>query len=220
MRACLGQFGSLADWNVFAESWNDLALDTYLVDHGRYRRRRHAVFDARGAQGDPQRIHRAAHQPHYQSKNYNRLQGGIQRWFEPIEQTVGDGSSLRTILSFCHDLFGALAPRVSAWRIEVHQFRIEARPDEPGQPTPEGVHRDGVDYVLVLMVKRTNIAQGMTTIHARDGNLLGSFTLAEPLDAALVDDARVHHGVTAVEPLDAIRPAHRDVLVVTFKRAN
>jgi hypothetical protein len=38
-------------------------------------------------------------------------------------------------------------------------------PDEPGQPTPEGVHRDGVDYVLVLMVRRTNIAQGTTTIH-------------------------------------------------------
>jgi len=111
-----------------------------------------------------------------------------------------------------------MVPEVRRWRVEVHQFRIEARPGEPGQPTPEGVHRDGVDYVLVLMIRRTNIAQGTTTIHARDGQLLGSFTLSDPFDAALVDDASVFHGVTAVEAIDPAKPAHRDVLVVTFKR--
>ena len=46
-----------------------------------------------------------------------------------------------------------------------------------------------------------------------------SFTLTEPFDAALVDDARVYHGVTPVEPLDPAAPAYRDVLVVTFRRA-
>jgi hypothetical protein len=176
------------------------------------------VFAAYGAPTDAgRRIERAAHQPHYQSLDYNPLQGGIERWFEPI--TAGDGSSLRTILAFAHALFGSLHPDVRRWHVETHQFRIEARSDEPGQPTPEGVHRDGVDYVLVLMVRRTNIAQGTTTIHARDGQLLGSFTLTDPFDAALVDDARVYHGVTAVEPIDATKPAHRDVFVVTFKRS-
>ena len=82
------------------------------------------------------------------------------------------------------------------------------------------VHRDGVDYVLVLMVRRTNIAQGTTTIHSLDGTLLGSFTLVAPFDAALVDDARVYHGVTPVEPLNPEEPAYRDVLVVTFKRSD
>jgi hypothetical protein len=52
---------------------------------------------------------------------------------------------------------------------------------------------------------------------AHDDRPLGSFTLAAPLDAALVDDNRVKHGVTAVTPLDASRPAWRDVLVVTFR---
>lgn len=215
----LQRTGALDDWNAFAESWNDLALDTYLADHGRYRRRRHAVFTATNAQaGHASNIVRAEHQPHYQSREYNPLQGGIERWFEPILPAISQGSSLQTILRFSDRLFGAIVPLVREWRVEVHQFRIEARSDEPGQPTPEGVHRDGVDYVLVLMIRRTNIAQGTTTIHARDGHLLGSFTLTDPFDAALVDDARVYHGVTAVEPIDATKPAHRDVLVVTFKR--
>ncbi len=141
----------------------------------------------------------------------------MQRWFEPILPAIAEGDSFQHILKFCRDTFGALAPAVGRWHIEVHQFRIEARADEAGEPTPEGVHRDGVDYVLVLMIDRTNIESGTTTIHALDGELLGSFTLIQPMDAALVDDARVFHGVTAVTPVDPGKAAHRDVLVVTFK---
>jgi len=69
----------------------------------------------------------------------------------------------------------------------------------------------------VLLVNRTNIESGTTTVHAPDGHALGRFTLSAPLDAALVDDARVMHGVTAVHPVDPARPAYRDVLVVTLK---
>jgi hypothetical protein len=127
------------------------------------------------------------------------------------------GSSLTTILEFCRGSFGALAPAIRDWHVEVHQFRIEARSTEAGRPTPEGLHRDGVDYVLVLLVDRQNIASGVTTIHGAGGVPLGAFTLTVPLDAAIVDDQRVAHGVTPVEPIDPSRPAFRDVLVVTFK---
>ena len=204
---------TLADWPAFAASWNELGDDSYLAARGRQRRRRHAVFaaDADGA------IRREPHQPHYQSLAFNTLQGDIERWFEPVAPAIANGTSLRRILAFCHDSFGALAPDVRQWRIEVHQFRIEARADEAGEPTPEGVHRDGVDYVLVLLIDRENIERGTTTIHAPDGRELGQFTLAHPFDAALVDDHRVFHGVTPVIPKDPGQPAHRDVLVVTFK---
>ncbi|KZC42026.1 MULTISPECIES: 2OG-Fe dioxygenase family protein [Rhodanobacter] len=204
---------TLGDWPAFVASWNELAPDTYLAASGRHRGRRHATFsvDANGG------IRREAHQPHYQSLKYNPLQGDIQRWFEPVLPAIADGASLHRMLAFCHDCFGALAPAVSHWHVEVHQFRIEARADEAGEPTPEGVHRDGVDYVLVLLIDRENIERGTTTIHAPDGRELGSFTLAHAFDAALVDDHRVFHGVTPVTPLNPQQPAHRDVLVVTFK---
>jgi len=215
IRPLLERHGALGDWARFAASWDDLVVDQYLVDHGRFRRRRHAVFsaDADGA------IRRETHRPHYQSRDYNRVYGGIERWFEPIDTALGAGASLQAILKFCVAFFGALAGAPTRWDIEVHQFRIEARPDEPGQPTPEGVHRDGVDYVLVLLIARNNIASGTTTIHAADGTQLGSFTLTQACDAALVDDKRVFHGVTAVEPIDPAQPACRDVLVVTLRRA-
>ena len=80
------------------------------------------------------------------------------------------------------------------------------------------MHRDGVDWVLVLLVSRVNISEGETSIGDLARRPLGSFTLTDPLDSAVTDDNRVYHGVTPVTPLDPARPGHRDVLVVTFRR--
>jgi len=213
------EMGSVLDvngmqgWAAFAASWDDLGLDTYMADGGRYRRRRHAAFAAT-ADG----ITRKPHQPHYQSRDYNLLNGGIARWFDPVSDEVGDSAALNAILGTCHHLFATLSPIPDPWHVEVHQFRIEAQPGVQGRPTPEGMHRDGVDWVLVLMIRRENIASGETTIHDLDRRPLGSFTLALPMDAAWVDDSRVFHGVTPVEPRDPAAPAFRDVLVVTFRK--
>ena len=213
MRAALEACGPLADWNMFADSWNDLAADEYRTTGDR--RRRYAVYavDRSG------RVERQPHQPHFQRAEYNVLYGGVERWFAPITDAVGDADTMTTVLRCCDRLFRRLAPDAGTWHVEVHQFRIEARADAPGQPTPEGVHRDGVDFVLVLLVSRANIISGTTTVYALDGHPLGSFTLSQPCDAALVDDHRVAHGVTPVAPLEPSRPGHRDVLVVTFRAA-
>jgi hypothetical protein len=212
MRSLLAAHGPLTDWEAFAASWNDLGLDTYMADGGRYRRRRHAAFAV-----SADRVARLPDQPHFQSRAYNSLNGGIARWFDPVLPDVADGPTMRAILASCCDLFDRLSGSRS-WFTELHQFRIEARAGAAGRPTPEGKHRDGVDHVLVLLVGRTNIREGVTTTHDLSGRLLGSFTLTEPFDAALVDDHRVLHRVTPVEPIDPARPAYRDVLVATFRR--
>ena len=215
MRATLEEIGPLSDWPAVAASWNHLVVDPYLAESARFRRRRFAVYRA-NADGA---IERQPHQPHFQHREYNRLFGGIERWFEPIAPEIGDSATLRTIIAFCARFFSALATGVVCWHVEVHQFRIEARDAAPGQPTPEGIHRDGVDFVLVLLVNRDNIASGVTTVYDLAGSPLGTFTLTDPFDATLVDDNRVAHGVTAVAPLDPARSGCRDVLVVTLRHA-
>lgn len=215
MRSMLADTGSLDDWVYFASSWAGLLTDIYMADGGRYRRRRHGVF--RVQKGGL--IEREPHQAHWQGLDFNPLNGGIERWFAPLEESIGRSSSLSTIIAWCERCFGACAPLAQTWRVEVHQFRIEARIDVPGLPTPEGMHRDGVDYVMVLLIGRSNIASGTTTVADLNGTPLGSFTLNAPFDAALVEDARVQHGVTAVEAVDPLFPAYRDVLVVTFRKS-
>lgn len=213
LRPQIELFGTLADWDAFSASWNDLHVDPYMADGGRYRRRRHACFTiARDAAPEL-----TPPQAHYQSLDYNRLNGGIARWFKPIAPAVCQGACMDTLLRFGARLFEQLSPHTLRWHCEVHQFRIEASENQQGQPTPEGSHRDGVDFVLVLLIQRHNIASGTTQVFDPNHNELGSFTLAQPLDAAIINDQRIFHGVTPVTPLDPQLPSYRDVLVITYR---
>jgi hypothetical protein len=204
----------LSDWQVFRESWDRLKLDTYMADGGKYRMRRHATLSALPSsvlyKVEP-------HQAHYQSLNYNTLNGGIARYFEPIDQDVIQGATMSAVIRLGCEIFGRLRPYCS-WHIEVHQFRIEAKEGGIGKPTPEGVHRDGVGFVMMLMIGRTNLVSGSTTIYDLDKRRLDEFTLQCPLDLAIVNDEQVYHGVTPIVQLDTDKSACRDVLVITFKR--
>lgn len=210
MRRLLGT-DAVLDVAAFAGSWNDLPLDTYMADGGRYRRRRHAVFTAEAGQ-----LTRQPDQPHYQSLRDNPLNGGVARWFAPVRDDVADGPTLRSAIRVLTTVADRRCRATGRWRVEVHQFRIDARAGGPGKPTPEGVHRDGVDFVLVMMVGRRNVAHGVSTIADACGTPLVRVRLSEPFDTMLLDDARVRHGVSPIQALDPARPAFRDVLVVTL----
>lgn len=200
-------------WQEFSDSWQRLGLDEYMRDGGRYRKRRHAVYSA---QASSNILHREPNQPHYQSLDYNQLNGGIARHFLPIEDAVSSNPVLVRILRLCCDIFGRLRPE-NHWHIEVHQFRIEAVGLSEAHPTPEGIHRDGVHFVLMLLVRRQNVVNGETGIYILTGSRLDRFTLVDEWDAAIVDDQKVKHGVTPIIQLDTRVPGIRDVLVVTFR---
>jgi hypothetical protein len=205
---------AIGDDPSFVESWNTLEEDQYMADGGRYRKRRHAVFEATQRAPIPRLM---PYQPHYQTEHYNQLNGGIARYFAPIMPDLIESPTLTTLLVFGSQLFSRMSG-TNQWHIELHQFRIEARDGQKGCPTPEGVHRDGVDFVIVMMINRVNIESGATTIYNLDNQLVGQFTLLETFDMAIVNDHRVYHGVTPITQQDAAQEAYRDVLVITYKK--
>ncbi|MDE2167432.1 MAG: 2OG-Fe dioxygenase family protein [Alphaproteobacteria bacterium] len=205
----------LDEWGSFAASWDDLGQDTYMADGGRYRRRRFAAFEICG-----DKIIREPHQPHYQSRDYNPLNGGIIRWFEPVYETIAAHAFTQRLLATCRHIFDDTTTKTDGqqvWHVEMHQFRIEASQQHAGLPTPEGIHRDGVNWVCVVLVRRRNVASGITQIYSRT-EPLGAFTLTDPLDTVFIDDERVLHGVTPIHALDPGLNAFRDVLVLTFRK--
>ena len=193
--------------------WPALPADPHLRDGGRYRRRRHGCFmvSAIGVKSVP-------HRAHWQPVEYNALHGGIQRWFEPLPpELVADpawAALLQGLASVAVLLRGA-----QTWYVEAHPFRIDTT-DGIGRPTPEGAHRDGVDLVAVLLVDRHNVKGGETRVFDARGPQGMRFTLAEPFSALLLDDERVIHETTPIQPLDATQPAWRDTLVLTFRRGS
>lgn len=215
MRAWLG--AGCGRWHDFAASWNDLPEDRHMADGRRYRRRRFAVLDLEGTS-----LRRAPHQPHFQARAYNRLNGGIARWFESVSDGIASHPIICRLVCSAGEVFDTLfADRPpSPWHVEMHQFRIEASRGQSGLPTPEGIHRDGVDGVVVMLIDRQNVASGITELFDPQKRRLGAFTLAQPGDAVFLDDARIFHGVTPITPLNPDLPAIRDVLVVTFQRSD
>jgi hypothetical protein len=201
------------DWTDFAESWSRLQVDSYMADGGRYRARRHATYSAPAADVSWKR---EEDQPHYQSQQYNKLNGGIARHYSPIEPDVAEGSIVGGLLTLGCDLFGRLAP-FSAWHIEAHQFRISPAEDCAGKPTPEGIHRDGVQYVMMMLIKRQNVTGGLSTLYDAELQPIKRITLSEPLEMIVVNDERVMHDVSPIIAARSGEPAYRDVFVLTFR---
>ena len=217
LRALLGG-ESLA---ALTPSWERLEPDQYLRDGGHYRRRRHGCFVVKLPTGE---VRAVAHRAHFQPVEYNALHGGIERWFEPLEPAMSEAPALHALLRALGQQFAAVKP-TACWFVEVHQFRIDTA-GGIGRPTPEGAHRDGVDFVAVSLVSRAGIKGGETRVFDADGPAGVRFTLVDPWTTLLLDDARVIHESTPIQPMAAALPGafgaaggHRDTLVVTF-RAN
>ncbi|MDE2417602.1 MAG: 2OG-Fe dioxygenase family protein [Burkholderiales bacterium] len=194
--------------NAWRPLWDDLPPDGYLRDGGRYRRRRHSCFVVDGDQ-----VTQAPHRSHWQPLEYNALHGGMQRHFEPVADTLAADPGWRQLLVWlgdvCSELKGA-----QTWYAEAHQFRIDTT-DGIGRPTPEGAHRDGVDLVAVFMVGREGIKGGETRVFDAGGPSGQRFTLSEPWSVLLLDDERVIHESTPIQPIT--QGGHRDTLVITLR---
>ena len=196
---------SLQGWGSF---WNDLPPDNYLKDGGRYRRRRHASFVMEAGKVIP-----VQHRPHWQPLAYNALHGGMQRHFEPMPEALVSQPDWEQLLAW----LGRVADEVKGphtWFAEAHQFRIDTT-DGIGRPTPEGAHRDGVNLVAVFLVARQGVKGGETRVFECDGPNGQRFTLSEPWSVLLLDDERVIHESTPIQPL--LQDGYRDTLVVTLR---
>jgi hypothetical protein len=198
---------SLKDLAALNASWGQLQPDAYLKDGGKYRKRRHASYmvDANG-------VHAMPHRAHWQPVEYNALHGGMERWFEPIESSTHT-DAWTALLRW----MGSLADQLRSpqpWYTEAHQFRIDTE-GGIGRPTPEGAHRDGVDLVAVFLVARAGVKGGETRVFEAEGPSGQRFTLTEPWSVLLLDDARVIHETTPIQP--TTDNAHRDTLVVTLR---
>jgi hypothetical protein len=199
-------------FDALSASWSRLPPDGYLRDGGAYRHRRHASYVLDLPAGN---LHAAPHRAHWQPTDYNALHGGIERWFEPVEPGVARQPAWQGVVSALGRLFAAACGGVDRWYVEAHQFRIDTA-QGIGRPTPEGAHRDGVDFVAVILVARHDVRGGETRVFETDGPRGVRFTLIEPWTALLLDDARVIHETTPIQP--GASAGWRDTLVLTYRR--
>ena len=204
-----------ADVRAFAAFWDRLELDRHMGDGGTYRRRRYSALELVPGRPEPVLL---PHGPYRQSGAVNPLNGDVDRHYAPVEYAMIASPVLRRFVAAVAASLDAVEARAERWRVRLHPYRIVAAPGIPGRPAPEGLHRDGVDFVMTLMVGCRNVAGGLSTVSDAARAPLARARLAAPLELLVVDDRRVLHDVDDVECVDPTRAGHRDVLVVAFDR--
>lgn len=200
-------------WKKLHTSWNNLCKDNHLKDGGMYRLRRHSCFIQNLNESA---LTLTAHRAHWQPTEFNALHGGYDRMFEPIEQDITHDQSFLDLITELGKCFATIHP-TEKWFIEAHQFRINTN-GGIGRPTPEGAHRDGVDYVVVMMLGRNHVKGGETRVFRADGPTGVRFVMDEPFSAILLDDEKVIHETTPIQPeSEHFTDCYRDTLVLTFR---
>lgn len=204
------------NWAGFADSWNRLLPDQYMADGGKYRLRRYSEFLLHAGQ---KRAVRTPHVAYSQTKSVNRLNGGVVRLYEPFETDTADSQMLRLVFSASAGILEAVDPG-KQWRAQCFQNRILASDQEAGLPTPEGIHRDGTEWVLTLFVDRVGADGGESGVYrASDRRKLASVQLKQPGEFLFVNDLTLLHDVTPLSVTSGARAGFRDVFIAMFSEA-
>ncbi|ALG08374.1 2OG-Fe dioxygenase family protein [Kibdelosporangium phytohabitans] len=202
---------STQDWAHFAANWEDLKLDAFMADGGKYRYRRYGQYELYPHTNE---LNALPHEPYRQEKFFNKLNGGVDRVYEPLTERFTSDPLLSNLLISLGQIFTTI-DATQRWLIKLHPVRIIAG-ENIGQPAPEGRHRDGVTFVGSLLIDRLNITGGVSSTYDEQQNHLRTVTLAEAGDLLLGDDQQTFHQVTPIEAVDKNSPAHRDVLVLNY----
>jgi hypothetical protein len=202
-------------WEELRAEYPHLPADEFLPGGARYRFRRYDRFYFLPSTGE---LHLLPHKKYFQSEDINTVTGGIVRDFAPLTPETVQNPFLHELIAFDFEQFPLEdeAMRENPWQVDVHQIFVKSEPGETGQPTPEGVHRDGAEFVTVHLTALHNAEGGVVSVYDDDKSLLESFRLNRILDSYLFNDAILWHGVTPIQSADGVHPAERGILTFDY----
>ena len=148
----------------------------------------------------------------YQKRKINRYAGGKVRKFKPIDSKVLNDFAEIFKKNFLKKIIGK--------KIEIgfHQLRIKCGKNFVGYPVPEGWHKDGYDYVILLNIGSKNIKGGVTRIKneiASDHDVFSWFL--NKGEYILLNDRKFFHYTDPINVMDNKLEGFRDTLVVTVR---
>jgi hypothetical protein len=189
---------------VFDPSFSRLPRDPYVK--GNFRRRRFSRF-----QGQPENLARLEHKFFEQSSQVNKLAGGLKRDFAELEDDLINLPEFKDLVAKFVD-FSKID--LVATELGVHQIRVVASPDEQGEPAPEGIHKDGLDFVGIFCLRRSNLIGAETHLYEDPEKPPIFAKELQPGEFVLVNDRRLFHYTSALYPQGSGEGV-RDVFVMT-----
>lgn len=202
-------------WAALAAEYPHLPADEYLPGGARYRFRRYDRFHFNPVTGA---LDLLPHEDYFQGTDINTVTGGIVRKFAPLTPALAENPFMHAMIRWNFARFPMHNARweTGLWQVDAHLIYVVAQPGESGHPTPEGVHRDGAEFVTVHLAALENADGGIVTVYDDDKQPLESFQLDHLMHSYLFEDARLWHGVTPITPRDPSRAARRGILTFDY----
>lgn len=192
--------------------WEDLGLDTYMMDGGTYRNRRFGQFKYDTGKGCLEFLE--GRNSFFQPKSVNALNGDLVRTFPEIQIGFSNSAFLNRLVQIAIGLFGL--GHIPLVMVNVHQIRIRCSRNMLGLPTPEGIHRDGHAFVSQHLISRKNVEGGISKIYSLEEQLLLQHRLSAPMESIFLNDKKVKHETTAIRPEKDSENGYRDMLIIDY----
>ena len=195
--------------------WNFLTEDSYL-DKGLFgiRKRGYGVLQVSQKEGI---LNVDRTKPLIQTKEYNKLFGGVERYFGPLPDPILNSDVFRNTLSSNIDVLHRLTG-CETWDVGAHVIRMIATVEREAHPAPEGIHQDGFDYVSFHLINRWNVLDDeaitcLLKLPKENIVVIGPLKLG---DSMIVDDRKLAHFVTPFRVKNPNLEATRDILIFTY----
>lgn len=205
------------DWLSLAIDYASLPVDAYLPNNGKYRFRRYGRYYFMPSSEE---LLPLPHEDYFQSTDINSVTGGIVRKFAPLSDTIFSNKFLQELIRFDFRHFPiAEQLKTEPWDVHVHLIRVTANAGESGHPTPEGMHKDGAEFVTVHLAELVNADGGAVTIYDNDKQELVSYQLDQVMDFYLFNDDMLWHKANPITPIDPAHQAVRSILTFDYHHA-
>ncbi len=201
---------------LFRRDWEHLELDPYMADGGKYRLRRYGLYQLSATTG------RLAYIPgacFYQSIEINPLNGGEQRHFAPLAADTVNNPFLGDLIWFDFAQLPSKKHIEDDWLVGIHQIRILATTGVPGNPTPEGIHRDDETYTAQHLISRHNINGGINYFYGsgpKPTRHPQAVWKQESYFDSYYFDRSIWHSVSPIASGDCDGDGYRDVILIDF----
>ncbi len=139
-----------------------------------------------------------------------------------------DDESLQSILYGLAEELREKDSMVTNINVFVHHTLVYCYPDQLGTNSPEGIHQDGMDYIVsALVMERHNVNGGKSVIYGSDMRTKVMETVLQSGQGILQPDkdTELWHEVTSICPQDGELPGYRstigfDITVVSSASAS
>jgi hypothetical protein len=198
--------------NEFKSYWHNLRQDRYVNNNIAARKRRIGKFKyakekLKFIEGDNSFL---------QAKSINSLNGGNVRYFAETEKNFCSHILLEKIIEYVLKIIPV--SNYNSVNINTHLFRVECSSQEKiSFPTPEGIHRDGHDFISQHLISRNNIFGGISGIyHLKYDRPVIHKQLYESFDTIILNDRVFRHDVSPIFPQQDKQLAYRDMLIIDY----